>query len=122
MIKSNILKEVPYPDEFTEEDKLEYDRLYSEAKIIHADVERENPFIIHTAIIGHIRIKNGMAQPYTDEELEEVKRQYQLKSTVVECNLPPDHYAYDKENNPMYFPSKLIISSEEGEKEVVVQS
>ena len=69
MIKSNILKTVAYPDEFTEEDKLEYDTLYAQAKIIHANVEKENPFIIHLAIIGHIRSKKGMAQPYSNEDL-----------------------------------------------------
>jgi hypothetical protein len=122
MIKSNILKETPYPEEFTEEDKLEYDRLYAEAKIIHTEIEKETPFIIHTAIIGHIRIKNGMAQPYTNEELEEIKKQYELKSRVVECDLPPDHYAYDKENNPIYYPSTLTITSDDREEAVVVKS
>jgi len=120
MIKSNILKSVPYPDEFTEEDKIEYDKLYAEAKIIHADVEKENPFIIHIAIIAHIRAKNGMAVEFTDDELMEVKNSYKLNSTVVECNVPDDHYLYDKENNPIYFPSKVIISSDDDKKPNII--
>ena len=116
MIKSNILKEVPYPDEFTDEDKLEYDTLYTQCKIIHTEVEKENPFIIHTAIITHIRAKKGMAVDFTNEELEEVKNSYKLKSKVIECDVPDDHYIYDKENNPMFYPSKLIISTDEDDK------
>jgi len=116
MIKSNILKEVPYPDEFTDEDKLEYDTLYAQCKIIHTDVEKENPFIIHTAIIAHIRSKKGMAVEFTDEELEEIKNSYKLKSKVIECDVPEDHYIYDKENNPMYYPAKLIISADDDDK------
>jgi hypothetical protein len=124
MIKSNILKTVPYPDEFTEEDKLEYDTLYSQSKIIHADVERNNPFIIHTAIIAHIRAKNGMAIAFTDEELTNIKNSYKLQSKEIKCDAPEGHYIYDKENNPMYFPSKLIISSDEDDKnsQVILES
>jgi hypothetical protein len=116
MIKSNILKEIPYPDEFTDEDKLDYDTLYAQAKIIHTEVEKDNPFIIHVAIITHIRAKKGMAVDFTNEELEEIKNSYKLKSKVIECDVPEDHYIYDKENNPMYYPSKLIISTDEDDK------
>lgn len=122
MIKSNILKEVPYPLEFTEEDKLEYDTLYAQAKLIHADVEKETPFIIHLSIIAHIRAKKGMAEVFTDEELQELKDKYVLKSKVVECDEPPDSYLYNKELNPIYFPSKLIINSEDGDKEIILES
>jgi len=116
MIKSNILKEVPYPDGFTEEDKINYDQLYAQAKLIHADVERENPFIIHTAIIGYIRANKGLAEPFTNEELEAVKNSYKLKSKIVECNEDENSFLYDKENNPIYFPAKLTISADDDEK------
>jgi hypothetical protein len=116
MIKSNILKEVPYPDGFTEEDKIYYDQLYAQAKLIHADVERENPFIIHTAIIGYIRANKGLAEPFTNEELEAVKNSYKLKSKIVECNEDENSFLYDKENNPIYFPAKLTISADDDEK------
>lgn len=122
MIKSNILKETPYPDGFSEDDKLEYDTLYAQAKLIHAEVERENPFIIHTAIIGHIRAKNGMGVEFTDEELEAVKNSYKLKSKVIECDVPKEHYLYDTENNPMYFPAKLTITSDEKKDSVILES
>ena len=123
MIKSNILKDIPYPDEFTDDDKLQYDRLYAEAKLIHADVEKENPFIIHIAIIAHIRAKNGMAVDFTNEELEQVKNSYKLKSKIIECKEDDNSYIYDKENNPIYFPAKLTISAEgENNSNIILES
>jgi hypothetical protein len=122
MIKSNILKEVPYPDGFTDEDKIQYDTLYAQAKIIHSEVEKENPFIIHTAIIAHIRSLKGLAMDFTNEELEAVKNSYNLKTKVVECDAPENHYIYDKDNNPMYFPAKLAITSDENNSNIILES
>jgi hypothetical protein len=127
MIKSNILKEVPYPDDFSEHEKLEYDTLYAQAKIIHADVEKENPFIIHFSVIMHIRAKRPGAEeiPISNEELEEIKNSYKLKSTVIECKEDKNHYIYDHDHNPIYFPATVTISSDEakeGTPSVVVES
>lgn len=129
MIKSNILKNHVYPDEFSEDEKLEYDRLYAEAKIIHADVERENPFIIHFSIVMHIRAKRlgceGFEEIISNEELEQIKESYKLKSTVIECKEDPDHYIYDYDHNPIYAPCTVTISSDEakeGTPSVVIQS
>jgi hypothetical protein len=122
MLKSNILKEVPYPDDFTDDDKIEYDTLYAQAKIIHAEVERDNPFIIHISVISYIRAKKGMAVDFTDEQLEEIKNSYKLPSKVIECDAPENSYIYDKENNPMYFPAKLIIESDEKKDNIILES
>ena len=122
MIKSNIIKNVPYPDGFTEDDKIEYDTLYAQAKIIHSKIEEENPFIIHTAIIGYIRGKKGEGVEFTNEELEEVKKSYELKSKEFKCDVPDDHYIYDKEKNPMFFPAKLIISDDENNSNIIIES
>lgn len=110
-IKSNQLKAIPYPDEFTEEDKLEYDRLYAQAKILHAEVEKECPFIIHISIIAHIRSNKGLGESFTNEELEQVKKSYELSSKEFKCDVPQDHFIYNKDENPIYFPSKLIINN-----------
>lgn len=126
MLRSSQLKTVPYPDEFTEQDKANYDVLYAQAKLIHADVERDNPFIIHMAIIAHIRQLNGFSAEFTDEELEAVKASYKDYSDpaakVVECKETEDHYIYDKENNPIYFPATLTINSDESDKQVILES
>jgi len=127
MIKSNILKQVPYPDDFSEDEKLEYDTLYAQAKIIHSDVERENPFIIYFSIVIHIRAKRPGAEefPISNEELEQIKESYKLKSTVIECKENTDHYIYDYDHNPIYAPCTVTISSDEakeGTPSVVIQS
>jgi len=122
MIKSNVLKEIPYPDDFNENDKLEYDTLYAQAKLIHTDVAKDNPFIIHTAIIGYIRAEKGLAEPFTNEELEAVRDSYKLASKVIECKEPADSYLYDKEKNPMYFASKLEITCDENNSNIVINS
>ena len=121
MIKSNILKTVAYPDEFTEEDKLEYDTLYAQAKIIHANVEKENPFIIHLAIIGHIRSKKGMAQPYSNEDLQNLKDSYKLTSKTIECDSNAEPYLYDTEKNPIFFPATITISADGINSNVVLE-
>jgi hypothetical protein len=122
MIKSNEFKQTMYPDGFSDDDKLEYDTLYAQAKLIHNDVERENPFIIHTAIIGYIRAKKGMGETFTDEELLKVKESYKLESKVIECKEPEDSYLYDKDNNPIYFPSKLEITCDEKKDKVILEA
>jgi hypothetical protein len=122
MIKSNLLKQVPYPTEFSEDDKALYDKLYAESKIIHAEIERDTPFIIHYAIIAHIRDLNGNLEPLSDTELETMKELYKLTATEFKCEEPPDSYLYDKENNPMYFPATLTISDDTNSSNIVIKS
>ena len=124
MIKSNTLKNHTYPEEFNDDDKAEYDLLYSQAKLIHSEIEKENPFIIHMAIIAHIRSKNGKTVDFTDEEFEEIRNSYKEYKTpedkLIKTEIPENHYVYDKENNPMYFPSKLEITCDEKNCSVIL--
>ena len=99
MIKSNILKDVPYPEEFNDDDKEEYDRLFSEAKLLHEDVYKQEPWLLHLAIIAHIRTKKGMAYPINDDELMALKDKYKLKVKEVKCNGDEIDYLYDKNKN-----------------------
>jgi len=122
MIKSNVLKEVPYPTEFSSLDRDLYDKLYAESKLIHGDIEKDTPFIIHYAIIGHIRALNGNLVPLSDTELETIKELYKLTATEFKCEEPPDSYLYDKENNPMYFPATLTISDDTNSSNIVIKS
>ena len=122
MIKSNEFKQTMYPDDFTEEEKLEYDTLSAQAKLIHPEVAKDNPYIIHISIIGYLRAKKGMECPFTDEELLKVKESYKLESKVIECKEPEDSYLYDKDNNPMYFASKLEITCDEKKDKVILEA
>jgi len=113
MIKSNILKSKAhiYPPEFTNDDKTEYDRLFSEAEIIHKSICENEPWIVRLAIIGHIRTNKGMREPYTDEDLEALKDNYKLKTREFTCDSNELPYLYDKENNPMFFTNEKLIES-----------
>lgn len=114
MIKSNQLKDVPYPDDFTEDDKLEYDRLDAEAKVIHADIYKNEWFIVHFAIIAHIRAKKGCEVPVSDEELMALKDKYTLTAREVKCNGDEIPFLYDKDNNPIFKPDdELFIKTKE---------
>lgn len=109
MIKSNVLKDVPYPEEFNDDDKEEYNRLFSEAKLLHEDVFQSEPWILHLAIIAHIRTKKGMVYPITDDELMALKDKYSLKVKEVKCEGNEIDYLYDKEKNPMFFPNESLF-------------
>lgn len=119
-IKSNQLKTVVYPDEFSEEQKLDFDNLYAQAKILHAETERDCPYIIYLAIVCHIRAKAGFTESFTDEEFNKIKADYELKTKLFACDVEPDHYIYDKENNPIYFPSTVNIS--DGTSNLVIKN
>jgi hypothetical protein len=122
MLKSQQLKEVPYPSDFSDIEKIEYDNLYAQAKILHSEVERTDSFIIHFSILMHIRSRRADFDntPISDEELEQLRNSYKLTTKEFTTEIPPDHYCYDKENNPIYFPSTVTIT--DGTSNVVISS
>jgi len=113
MIKSNDLKDIPYPEDFTEDDKQEFDKLFSESKIIHPDIYENERWIIHYSIIIHIRAKKGMAQPFTDEELKKIVNNYKVNIKDIKCNGDEIDYLYDKENNPIFKDNSYFFKTNE---------
>lgn len=113
MIKSNILKSKAhtYPPEFTDDDKLEYEKLFAEAEKIHSDVCNTEPWIVRLAIIGYMRAGKGLKEPYTNEELEELKNNYKLTTRVFDCDSSNLPYLYDKEKNPIFFSNEQLLNS-----------
>lgn len=105
-IKSNQLKDIPFPDDFTDDDKDEYLRLLNLAKIEHADVYETEKWIIHYGIIMYIRKEKGLAIPFTDEEFKAIVDKYEhpdwKENKEVVCNGNEIAYLYDKENNPIF--------------------
>lgn len=102
VIKSNILKNPVYPEDFTEEDKMKFDELSNEAQIIHKNVYENEPFIIYYSIVFYIRKLKGLEQSFTDDELQNLIKSYELKNTNIKCNGDEIDYLYDKENNPIF--------------------
>jgi len=122
ILKSNIVKsnEYLYPPEFDENDKLEFDRLWDEASIIHKSIFDTEPFIIRLAIIGHIRTNKGLKEPFNNEDLENLKEQYKLKQKIFECNPDDEPLLYDKKKNPIFFPEEYFAHQTENNSNVVI--
>lgn len=124
MIKSNILKTKDhiYPPEFTDEDKLEYDKLHAEAEVIHKAVFDNEPWIIRLSIIGHIRAKKGMKEPYTNEELIELKNKYTLTTREFTCDSNANPDLYEKNINPIFFPHAFFGSLSNINSNIIVEN
>ena len=101
-LPSQVLKKTIYPEDFTKDEELEFDRLDVESKLYHADIYRKDKWLIHLAIIAYIRKQrngNGDDIILKDDELAEMKAQYKLKSLVFETDVP--EFLQDK-NHEIY--------------------
>jgi len=112
-INSNELKDIPFPDEFTDDDKLEYETLLNQSKVIHSDIYNKDKWIIHYGIIMYIRSKKGMEQPYTNEELKKIINRYNVKIEEVKCSGDEIPYLYDKNNNPIFKDNSYFFKNNE---------
>ena len=80
-------KEV-YPDDFNEDDKLEFDLLLEQSKIMFPKLASEE-WLIRTGVIAFIRKKKlGDTEPPTDEEIAKVKNEYISQTSVYEYEEP----------------------------------
>lgn len=111
-IKSNDLKNLPMPDDFTDEDKLRFEVLYNESKVKHADVYQREPWIIYFAIIMHIRSEKGKGT-LTNEELEELASKYKQAPKEVVCKGDEIPYLYDNSNNPIFKDNSYFFENNE---------
>ena len=98
--KSQEYKYDIYPSTFTEDDKLLFDRLFEESKIYHKKEYEKEPWLITYAVICYINGINGRCEDIKQEEIEELRKVYQLKSRVFET---PESYDYKD-------PEKFIIN------------
>jgi len=99
MLPSQVLKKQIYPEDFSEDEKLEFDRLDVESKIYHADIYKRDRWLIHLAIIGYIRKqRNGGDDDVilNDDEIAEMKEKYKLKCRVFNTDIP--EFLQDKDH------------------------
>lgn len=116
-IKSNDFRDIPFPSDFTDEDKDEYMRLLNLSKFEHADVYEKEKWIIHYAIIMHIRKENGKEVQFTEDELKEIVSKFEnaewRNTKEVICTGKEDPYLYDKENNPIFKDNSYFFKNDD---------
>jgi hypothetical protein len=101
-LPSQVLKKTIYPEDFTEDEKMQFDHLDVESRLYHGDIYKKDKWLIHLAIIAYIRKQrngNGDDIILKDDELAEMKAQYKLKSLVFETDVP--EFLQDK-NHEIY--------------------
>lgn len=111
-IKSNDLKNLPMPEDFTDDDKLRFEVLYNESKVKHADVYKKEPWVIYFAIIMYIRSEKGQGT-LTNEELEELASKYKEVPKEVICRGDEIPYLYDSSNNPIFKDNSYFFENNE---------
>ena len=74
MAKSQAFKEDIYPEDFDDDDKLNFDVLLAQALNIYPNIEI---WIMKLAIIAHINKEKGKGVPLDREEAEKLREKYQ---------------------------------------------
>ena len=73
MAKSQTFKEDIYPEDFDDDDKLNFDTLLAQALTIYPNIEI---WIMKLAIIAHINKEKGKGVPLDREEAEKLRERY----------------------------------------------
>ena len=73
MAKSQAYTEEIYPEDFSDDDKLNFDVLLAQALNIYPNIEI---WIIKLAIIAHINKEKGKGVPLDREEAEKLRKQF----------------------------------------------
>lgn len=104
-LKSQEYKYTVYPSFFTDDDKLTFDRLFEESKILHPKEHKSDPWLITYAIICYINGVNGRGEDINKEEVDLLKKSYELKSRIFET----------PESDDYKDPEKFLINLSEDE-------
>ena len=74
-------KDELYPEDFTEDDKLEFDILFEQSKMLFPKLANDD-WLIKKGIFAYMRkIKIGETEPPSQEEIANIRNQY-AKDTV----------------------------------------
>jgi hypothetical protein len=74
-------KEELYPEDFDEDDKLEFDLLLEQSKMLFPKLVKDD-WLIKTGIIAYMRKKKkGDVEPPSQEEIANIRNQY-TKDTI----------------------------------------
>ena len=73
MAKSQTFKEEIYPEDFDDDNKLNFDVLLAQALNIYPNIEL---WIMKLAIVAHINKEKGKGIPLDKEEAEKLRKRY----------------------------------------------
>lgn len=89
-MNSQKFKKEVYPEDFTEDDKLEYDILYEQSKTLFPKLAGEE-WLIRAGVIAYMRKqKSGDVEPPSEEEIAKIRNAYISKTSVYEYEPPSD--------------------------------
>jgi hypothetical protein len=98
-------EEFNYPDEFTEDDKLEFDMLLVQAKNLFPQLQNDE-WLVKKAIIAFMkREKVGNTEPPTDEEIEKIRNSYTTETVFYTPQNESNTVSLDIDNL-VYNPNK----------------
>ena len=89
-MNSQKYKKEVYPDDFDEDDKLEFDILLEQSKLMFPKLSGED-WLIRNGVISYLRKKkNGDVEPPSNEEIAELKNKYINKTSVYHYEEPKE--------------------------------
>lgn len=81
-MNSQKYKKEIYPEDFNEDDKLEFDILLEQSKMLFPNLSNEE-WLIKTGVISFIRKKkNGDNEPLNKDEIAKIKNDYLDKTSI----------------------------------------
>ena len=87
-MNSQKYKKEVYPEDFTEDDKLEYFFLYEQSKTLFPKLAGEE-WLIRAGVIAYMRKqKSGDVEPPSEEEIAKIRNAYISKTSVYEYEEP----------------------------------
>lgn len=90
-LNSQTYKQEIYPSHFTHDEKLYFDELLAQCEIIHKKEFIKDPWLIKYAIICYINGINGRTIDIDKQEVEKIKKVYEVKSRVFETPESDDY-------------------------------
>lgn len=90
MLSSQKFKKEIYPPDFTDEDKLKYDILFEQSKVLFPKLANEE-WLISQGVMAYIRKeKMGDVEPPSQEEIANIRNQY-TKDTIFFTEVQEDN-------------------------------
>jgi hypothetical protein len=115
--------DIKLPEDFTEDDKDDFKRLYEESKLIHPEVYEKEKWIFYYAIIMYIRNKKGNFEDcLSNEDLVKLTDWSSMENKEIKCEGTELPYLYDKDKNPIFKTDedlKEYMKNEQGKNNII---